>query len=113
MHNSIINTLFNLYDTVHRLDILYKEEFGDILKDYSYTEMHTIDSIGKIENPNVTKIAQNMDLTKAAISKIIKKLILKKSIETYQNPDNKKEIYYKLTPLGQKIYENHLVMHKN
>ena len=78
MYNSIINTLFNLFDTTNRLDILYKEEFGDILKDYSYTEMHTIDCIGKIENPNVTKIALALNLTKAGISKIIKKLTDKK-----------------------------------
>ena len=95
MQDNIINTLFNLFDVSNQLDFLYKEEFGDILTDYTYTEMHTIDAIGKIENPNVTKIALNLNLSKAAISKIIKKLIKKKSIEIYKSPDNKKETYYK------------------
>ncbi len=112
MYDEILNTLFTLFETTNQLDILYKEEFGDILKQYTYTEMHCIDCIGKLENPNVTKIAQQLNLTKACISKIIKKLIEKKSIEIYKNPDNKKETYYKLTSIGQEVYFNHLKMHK-
>ena len=113
MHDNILNTLFNLYDITNQLDVLYKEEFGDILKDYAYTEMHCIDSIGKIENPNVTKIAQHLNLTKAGVSKIIKKLIKKKSIEIYKSPDNKKETYYKLTEIGMEVFNKHLKMHAN
>lgn len=112
MHNKILNTLFNLFDITNQLDVLYKEEFGDILNDYTYTEMHTIDCIGKIEKPNVTKIAQYLNLTKAAISKIIKKLIDKKSIEIYKSPDNKKETYYRLTKIGQDVFSKHLAMHE-
>ncbi len=113
MQENILNTLFALFDTTYQLDILYKNEFKEVLASYSYTEMHTIDSIGKIENPNVTKIAQKLNLTKACISKIIKKLIEKKSIETYKNPDNKKETYYKLTSKGCEVFNAHLKMHEN
>ncbi len=112
MQNDILNTLFNLYDITNQLDILYKDEFGDILADYAYTEMHCIDSIGKINNPNVTKIAQSMNLTKAAISKILKKLITKKAVYIYKNPYNKKETYYKLTKIGQEVFDKHLKMHE-
>ncbi len=113
MQDKILNTLFNLYDLTSQLDILYKEEFGDILTHYTYTEMHTIDAIGKIENPNVTKISKYLNLTKAGISKTIKKLAEKKTIEIYKIPDNKKETYYKLTKVGQEVFDKHLKMHKN
>ena len=113
MQDNILNTLFNLYDITNQLDVLYKEEFGDILTKYTYTEMHCIDCIGKTENPNVTKIAKYLNLTKAGISKIIKKLIDKKSIEVYKNPDNKKETYYKLTKIGKEVFNKHLKMHEN
>ena len=113
MHDKILNTLFNLFDITNQLEILYKEEFGDILTNYTYTEMHTIDSIGKLENPNVTKIALNLNLTKAAISKIIKKLAQKQAIEIYKNPDNKKETYYKLTKIGKEVFDKHLKMHES
>ena len=112
MHDKILNTLFNLFDITNQLDVVYKEEFGDILNNYTYTEMHSIDCIGKIENPNVTKIAQSLNLTKAAISKIIKKLSDKKAIEVYKSPDNKKETYYKLTKDGREVYDKHLKMHE-
>ena len=35
-------------------------------------------------------------MTRGAISKITKKLIKKGIIESYQKPDNKKEIYFRL-----------------
>ena len=113
MYDNILNTLLNLFDVTNQLDALYKEEYGDILKNFTYTEMHCIDSIGKIENPNVTKIAKYLNLTKAGISKIIKKLTDKQAIEVYKNPDNKKEIYYKLTKIGQEVFDKHLSMHEN
>ncbi len=109
---NVTDTLLTLFDTSNRLDILYKKAFGDILINYTFTEMHCIDFIGKTENPNVTKIAQSMKLTKAAISKIIKKLLAKNAVKTYKNSDNKKETYYKLTKIGQEVFEKHQNMHK-
>lgn len=113
MHEEIINTLFTLCDTANQLDLLYKDEFGGILKEYSYSEMHCIDSIGKLQNPNITKIARHLNLTKAGVSKIIKKLTDKKAVETYKITCNKKETYYKLTKTGLEVFEKHLKMHQN
>ncbi len=112
MNTKILNELLSIFETTAQLDTLYKQSFGDILLDYTYVEMHCIDCIGKIENPNVTKIAHEMKLTKAAISKNIKKLLSKNAVEIYKNPLNKKEIYYKLTPLGQEVFTKHLKMHE-
>lgn len=112
MNNKILNKLISVFETMTQLDALYKQSFGDVLLDYTFTEMHCIDCIGKIENPNVTKIAREMKLTKAAISKNIKKLLSKNAIEIYKNSVNKKEIYYKLTPAGKEIYDKHLKMHE-
>ncbi len=112
MNTKIPNKLLSVFETMTRLDVLYKQSFGDVLLDYTFTEMHCIDCIGKIENPNVTKIAREMKLTKAAISKNIKKLLAKNAIEIYKNSANKKEIYYRLTPLGQEVFDKHLKMHE-
>jgi len=112
MNTKIPNKLISVFETMTQLDALYKQSFGDILLDYTIAEMHCIDCIGKIENPNVTKIAREMKLTKAAISKNIKKLLSKNAIETYKNPENKKEIYYKLTPIGKDVFDKHLKMHE-
>jgi DNA-binding MarR family transcriptional regulator len=41
-----------------------------------------------------------------------KKLIEKGIIESYQKPDNKKEIYFRLTEQGQRINKVHEELHK-
>jgi DNA-binding MarR family transcriptional regulator len=51
-------------------------------------------------------------MTRGAISKLTKKLIKKGLIESYQKPDNKKEIYFKLTEKGKVIYKIHEELHK-
>lgn len=51
-------------------------------------------------------------MTRGAISKITKKLIKKGIIESYQKPDNKKEIYFRLTEQGKEVYKIHEELHK-
>lgn len=74
-------------------------------------EVHCIDRIGTIDHANVTKVAGEMGMTRGAISKISKKLLNKGFIESYQRPDNNKEIYYHLTESGWKVYEEHKKCH--
>ena len=82
------------------------------LKDYKPSEIHCIEYIGKSEDSNVTKLAETFYMTRSGISKITKKLIEKGLIESYQRPDNKKEIYFKLTEQGKVIYKVHEELHK-
>ena len=51
-------------------------------------------------------------MTRGAISKLTKKLIKKGIIESYQKPDNKKEIYFRLTSEGKVINKVHEELHK-
>jgi DNA-binding MarR family transcriptional regulator len=52
-----------------------------------------------------------MGLTRAGISKISKRLLSKGFIESYQEPDNSKEIYFQLTESGQSVYDEHKKIH--
>ena len=51
-------------------------------------------------------------MTRGAMSKITKKLLKKGIIESYQKPDNKKEIYFRLTEQGKEVYKIHEKLHK-
>jgi len=62
---------------------------------------------------NVTKLAESLYMTRGAISKMTKKLMEKGLIESYQKPDNKKEIYFRLTEQGLRIYKVHEELHKS
>lgn len=43
---------------------------------------------------------------------MIKKLISKGAIDTYTRDENKKEIYYILTSLGQEVFQAHEKIHQ-
>ena len=94
-------------------DALDKLNSKEILYNYGHSEIHCIHLIGKLEKANVTKIALELTMTKSAISRIVKKLLDNKDIESYQVECNKKEIYYKLTPKGQELFDEHLKIHSS
>ena len=91
---------------------LDKFKMKESLKGYQSSEIHCIEYIGKNEDPNVTKLADSFYVTRGAISKISKKLIKKGLIESYQKPDNRKEIYFRLTGQGEVISKVHDELHK-
>ena len=66
---------------LERQDMLSKLTESSCLDEYGYSETHCIDFIGRLELPNVTKIAEHMGMTRGAISKMTKKLLAKGLIE--------------------------------
>ena len=99
-------------ELVNKLAWLNKFKMEDSLKGYKSSEVHCIEYIGRNVDSNVTKLAESFYMTRGAISKMAKKLIEKGVIESYQKPDNKKEIYFRLTENGQRIYKVHEELHK-
>lgn len=100
----LLSQFLKLYD---KQDVLTKLDSRYLIQGYGYSETNCVDMIGKLEQPNVTKIAKELNLTRGAVSKIMKKLIASEDVVSYQNACNKKEIYYKLTTKGQLLYEEH------
>lgn len=100
----IIDALLKIQEDIE----LMNHKLDDTL---NFSQIHCIHSIGNIENPNVTKIASELRMTTGAITKMCKKLFNKNYIEKYQNPENNKEVYYKLTEKGWALYEAHKVVH--
>ncbi|KWX71903.1 MarR family winged helix-turn-helix transcriptional regulator [Paenibacillus jilunlii] len=99
-------------DLFNKMAWLNKTKMEDSLKGYKPSEVHCIESIGKNVDSNVTKLAESLYMTRGAISKITKKLTEKGLIESYQKPDNKKEIYYRLTEQGEVVNKIHEELHK-
>ena len=99
-------------DLFNKMVWLNKSKMEDSLKGYKPSEVHCIEYIAKNADSNVTKLAESFYMTRGAISKITKKLIEKGLIVSYQKPDNKKEIYFRLTEQGEQINEIHEELHK-
>ncbi|MCM3698687.1 MarR family transcriptional regulator [Paenibacillus macerans] len=99
-------------DLFNKMVYLNKFKMEDSLKGYKSSEVHCIEYIERNADSNVTKLAEAFYMTSGAISKITKKLIKKGLIESYQKPENKKEIYFRLTEQGKVIYKIHEELHK-
>ena len=99
-------------DVYNKMVFLNKFKMEKSLKEYKPSEVHCIEYIGRNADSNVTKLAESFYMTRGAISKITKKLIKKGIIESYQKPDNKKEIYFSLTLQGKEIYKIHEELHE-
>ena len=101
----IVNSFIKVQENI------FPHEWEATFDGINLAEVHCIDRIGTIEYANVTKIANEMDMTRGAISKICKRLLNKGLVESYQRPDNNKEIYYRLTEDGQHVYNEHQTLH--
>ena len=99
-------------DLINKMVWLNNFKMKDSLKGFKSSEVHCIEYIGSNADPNVTKLADSFYMTRGAICKITKRLIKKGIIESYQKPDNKKEIYFRLTKQGKRINQVHEEMHK-
>lgn len=105
----VIAEFWNLFNKKIWLDEI---EMKAALKDYKLSEIHCIEYIGKNADSNVTKLAESFYMTRSAISKIAKKLMEKGLIESYQKPENKKEIYFRLTERGEDVNNIHEKLHQ-
>jgi len=113
LKNDFSHLLSSLVNALEEADAIYKKQADPILADYTLTEMHCVEKIGKIENPNVTKLATEMNITRGGISRLLKKIRKKGAVETYASDTNKKEVYYRLTPTGRKVFDAHEEIHEN
>jgi DNA-binding MarR family transcriptional regulator len=52
-------------------------------------------------------------MTSGAISQVTKKLLDKELIETYRKPGNRKEVFSRLTALGEVVCRGHQKHHEN
>jgi DNA-binding MarR family transcriptional regulator len=96
------------------LQDFFNQATGEQLKilPRNMTSIHVIACIGRHEPINNMAIAKKMNLSKANITKITAKLSEADLIKRLQLTDNKKEVYFRLTPKGKQVFELHEAVHK-
>lgn len=99
-------------DLLNKKYLLEKFKMEESLKGYTNSEVHCITYLGRNADSNVTKLAESLFMTRGAVSKITKKLLQKGLIEGYQKPENKKEVYFRLTDQGNEVYKIHEGLHR-
>ncbi|MWC27588.1 MarR family transcriptional regulator [Paenibacillus sp. MMS18-CY102] len=95
------------------------EEFADFARVHGLTSfpsnltaIHIIDCIGKNEPINNTSTAEKMNLSKASVTNVSTKLHKDGYIKRSQMNDNKKEVYFSLSPKGRHVFEVHAMLHE-
>ena len=105
------NLLRQFAENMEKQEILSRMTEAAGLHGYSYSEIHTIDAIGRLSSPNTTSIAAELNLTRGAVSKIAKRLLKQGLIEAYQEDGNRQKVFYRLTPAGKELFDEHARRH--
>jgi len=107
----------NLIETMNRF-ISITNERSKQARDYGsghllyQSEIHTIQALGNHGEINASELAEILSVTNGAITQVIAKLVKKGLVEKYKLPDNKKEVYFKLTEEGHIADKGHTLFHK-
>lgn len=102
----------NFRDIFNKIAWLNKGKMEKALKGNKPSEVHCIEAIQELNEPNVRQLTEMLFMTRGAISKLTKRLIQRGLIESFKNPNNKKEVYFRLTDKGKVIYHTHEELHK-
>jgi DNA-binding MarR family transcriptional regulator len=80
---------------------------AEILQDSTLMMLRVLDAIGQLEPVNGITISRQFRIPKGSVSKATRRLITKKLIEKESLPNNKKEVLFRLTPLGRELFDVH------
>ena len=103
-----VNKLYNMYEKAKK----NPRDYGCGVLLYS-SDIHMIEMIKNYPDANTTQLAEKLGVTKGLVSRLIKKLDKKGLIVKYQYVDNKKEVYFKLTDLGERAFRGHIEFHNH
>ena len=93
-----------------RMEEEAKEQFN--FKDLTLTQMHYLEMISELKNPNLTELAAAMKLTKPTITALVDKLIEKELVYKVQSDADRRSTHLHLTERGKLINQMHEYAHR-
>lgn len=93
---------------MNEYNYLYNKQYkyGDEVP-ISFSEAQVVEEIVRHKDQNMTSLANQLGVTKAAITKTMKKMEKKGLIKRYKQISNNKEIFVEVTPYGEQVYGNY------
>jgi DNA-binding MarR family transcriptional regulator len=80
---------------------------AEILQDSTLLMLRVLNAIGQLEPVNGITISKQFRIPKGSVSKTTRRLIAKKLIKKESLPNNRKEVLFRLTPLGKELFDVH------
>ena len=87
-----------------------KEQFN--FNELTLTQMHYLEKINQLLNPNLTELSAEMNLTKPTVNVAIDKLIQKDLIYRVRSDEDRRSTHLHLTEKGKLINQMHDYAHR-
>jgi len=93
-----------------RIEEEAREQYN--FKELTLTQMHYLEMINALVNPNLTELATAMKLTKPTITVLVDKLIEKELVRKFQSDADRRNTHLHLTERGKLINQMHEYAHR-
>lgn len=109
-YKSINYLMVHLFNDILKLEenAVITEEF----KDLTNNDMHIIEAVGLGEGSNMSMIARKLGITVGSLTTSMNSLVNKKYVVRERSEADRRIVYIRLTPKGEKAYRHHEEFHK-
>lgn len=107
---NMIHIISKLTHLLGQMEEAAKEQFN--LSSLTYTQLHYLEAIYLLDNPNITELAIALKLTKPTVKVAIDKLIEKEFVFKVQSDEDRRSSHIHLTEKGKLINQMHDYAHK-
>lgn len=108
------------YDTINDILVYLFNEIWDLeenaiisgeFKNISINDMHIIEAIGTGKDSNMSNIARKLNITVGSLTTSMNSLVAKEYVYRERSEEDRRVVYIRLTPNGQRAYEKHQRFH--
>ncbi|MCK9312341.1 MAG: MarR family transcriptional regulator [Bacteroidales bacterium] len=103
--DKIVNIIAKLSQNLGEMEELAREQLN--IKELTTAQMHYLEVINEMSNPNITELATEMRLTKPSVTVALDKLIKKGYVTKIQSDEDRRSSHLHLTKKGMQINQMH------
>lgn len=109
-YEAINDILVHLFNKIW--DLEEKAVITEEYKDISNNDMHIIEAIGLGDGNNMSAIAKKLNITVGSLTTSMNSLVNKKYAIRIRSELDRRVVYIKLAPKGEKAFRHHQQFHK-
>lgn len=108
--DNLLDVISQLSNMIGQTEESAKEQFN--LSNLTQIQMHYLETIDALNNPNITELATRLKLTKPTVKVAVDKLIEKSYVYKIQSDEDRRSAHLHLTEKGNLINQMHSYAHK-
>lgn len=106
----INDILVRLFNEIWELE--EKAIITEAFKDITNNDMHIIEAIGLGDGNNMSTIAKKLNITVGSLTTSMNSIVNKKYAVRIRSEQDRRVVYIKLTPKGEKAFHHHQKFHE-